>query len=132
MRHEIGLRHAAPSDGASYDFSGTWINELGSTMTLSMNGDQLTGAYLSQVSGGGPPAQGNVTGWASGYLISVTVDWVGLASISSWVGQVVIVDYSEVIATLWQMTMAISPPEQSTELWQSVLAGSDTFTRQQS
>jgi hypothetical protein len=34
MRQEKALARAKPGTGTTIDFSGTWLNELGSTMTL--------------------------------------------------------------------------------------------------
>ncbi len=130
MNHETALRHPVAVGATRYDFSGTWVNELGSTMDVAASDELLTGTFTSRVSGSGGPAKGSLTGWASGYLIAVTVRWDATAAITSWVGQFVREGTGEAIESLWQMTNATANPEDPTELWHSVLAGADRFTRQ--
>ena len=131
MRHEHALRTAPSAGGTAFDFSGLWVNELGSQMDIvSQNGAQLSGKYTSFVSGGGGPVTGDLVGWANGLLISVSVNWAPTTAITSWVGQLVDPDATDMaIESLWQMTVPIENPDQPDELWQSILAGADTFRR---
>lgn len=131
MKHEHALRRAPSANGPAYDFTGLWINELSSQMSIvSQEGAQLSGTYTSFVSEGGEPVTGQLAGWANGLLISVTVNWAPSGAITSWVGQLVDPDSADMtIETLWQMTQAIENPDQPDELWQSILAGADSFHR---
>lgn len=132
MKHEHALRRVASASGPLFDFTGTWINGLASQMQIASQSQEgaLSGTYISSVSGGGGAATGQLTGWANGYLISVTVNWAPLAAITSWVGQLVDPDTTDMaIETLWQMTNQIEDPDQPGELWESILAGADSFHR---
>ena len=113
------------------DFNGKWKNELDSVMELVVKGPSITGTYTSAVSSDGSatpphPLIGNV----DNELISFVVNWIDYSSITAWVGQMV-VDTSgkEQIFTMWQMTTTTKDPENKIELWQAILAGSDTFSR---
>jgi hypothetical protein len=131
VKHEDAISRASTSSRPTYDFSGIWLNELGSRMELVQDGDQLTGTYTSPVSQGGGTATGALVGWVSGLLIAVTVRWDSYAALTSWVGQVVEPSgLPDAIEALWQMTNAIPDPSQPGELWQSVLAGADEFHRE--
>jgi hypothetical protein len=74
-------------------------------------------------------AQGTLTGYINGDLISFIVRWDKSASITAWVGHHVVEDRIEAIETLWQMTTQTPSAENPNELWHSVFAGADRFTR---
>jgi hypothetical protein len=105
------------------DFSGTWKNELGSEMSLSQNGDKLTGDYNSAVSSDGSHTSGRLRGYCDGDLIAFIVHWEEFQAITSWVGQV---DSDGVsIHALWQMTKQVDEGQE----WASINAGFDAFDR---
>jgi hypothetical protein len=124
MLHQHALGRALAGTGTPYDFSGTWANELGSQMVLSQNGDALSGTYDSAVSGGGTSTTGDLLGYVDGDLISVVVHWRLFQAITAWVGQLVPNASPAQILTLWQMTQQVSAGDE----WQSINAGTDTFT----
>lgn len=124
MRHEKALGLAKAGTGATYDFSGTWENELGSGMVLSQAGNALSGTYNSAVSGGGGRATGDLLGYVDGDLISVVVHWRNFQAITAWVGQLVPNASPAQILTLWQMTQQVAQGGE----WHSINAGTDTFT----
>jgi hypothetical protein len=97
------ITKAGPSAGGSIDFSGTWTNQLNSTMVLSQNGQALSGQYRSPVSGGGGAIDGALTGWVDGDLITFNVNWNGPASLTSWAGQLVDEAGRPTIKTLWHL-----------------------------
>lgn len=125
MTQERALRKALAGTGASVDFTGTWVNELGSEASLIQANDTLSGSYESAVSGSGTKASGTLTGYVDGDLIAFTVHWRDFQAITSWVGQLIPNTHAQTIKTLWQMTNQVDPGEE----WASINAGSDIFIR---
>ena len=123
MRHEHALQRALKGTGVAIDFSGTWVNELKSEMSLTQKGQLLTGTYASQKSAGGGQTIGDLQGYVDGDLISFIVLWRDYQAITSWTGQL---DKSQTsLVTLWQMTSQV----QAGDEWKSINAGADTFAR---
>ena len=125
MLQEKALARARAGTGSSVDFSGTWVNELGSEVVLVQANDMLTGTYESAVSGGGTTTTGDLQGYVDGDLISFVVHWRDFQAITAWVGQLDPNASEETINTLWQMTKQVSAGEE----WASINAGADYFTR---
>jgi hypothetical protein len=110
-------------------FAGTWINELGSTATITQNPDNsLTGTYYSPVSIDGGPATGSLSGFVAGDFISFTVNWTDLNSLTTWAGNATGEDPSNPsgFAALWLLVADMGASQQP---WAATLAGSDTFKR---
>jgi hypothetical protein len=128
MKHENALALARPQSLSKVKFRGRWRNELNSTMTLHVSGKKVGGRYTSLVSSTGKKVSGPVTGFVSGEVISFVVSW-PRASITAWVGQMVLERKRQVIETLWQMTSQVPDPENAAELWESVNCGADRFYR---
>lgn len=129
MVHERALSHTTDATAEPPpDFSGRWVNQLSSTMQLTIAGARVSGTYESAVSGGAGPIKGDLVGFVNGDLIAFTVNW-PTAAITAWVGQLVVESGQDVVQTLWQMTTNIPDPSEPTGLWKSVLAGSDRFHR---
>lgn len=116
-----GAAAAAPVGGAK------WTNELNSWVQFVVNGNSLSGHYHSAVGlNGGPVDSDDLLGFINGDLISWVVRWPS-AAITAWVGRYEVKNHVETLETLWQMTVM---NETSTgDYWDSILAGSDTFTR---
>jgi len=109
----------------SYVFDGRWKNELGSTMKLKVSGQKITGSYkTAKSSDGGPLPPHPLIGFIDKNLISFVVNWKDEDSITAWVGQMISKDE---IFTMWQMTKEVDDPAQ--DYWESILVGSDSFTR---
>jgi len=123
------ITKAAATAGATIDFSGDWVNELGSKMKIAMAGQALTGTYESPVSGGGGSVKGDLVGFVDGDLISFVVNWTTPASLTAWTGQLVDVAGNDVIKTLWLLVQNIDDPSEPNGLWKSTLAGADDFRR---
>jgi hypothetical protein len=72
MKHaEIAALKSKATLGETPEFGGTWANQLGATMTLTVNGDMISGTYRSKVSGGGGPTPPKpLTGFKNGDLIA--------------------------------------------------------------
>ncbi len=127
MLQEKSLQRSASGTGANINFAGTWVNELGSEMTLVQTGDTLTGEYTSTKSDGGGKTSGFLQGYVDGDLISFIVHWEEYQAITSWVGQLEPGSPKETIKTLWQMTKQVPQGEE----WASINSGSDSFVRKQ-
>jgi hypothetical protein len=111
-----------------FDFSGHWQNELGSFMDLQINGDVISGAYVSAVSdNGGPTPPFPVQGSVAGDLINFSVNWG--AAITSWTGHGIIVGGEPQILTLWHLIQTVQDETDPNQQWKTVLAGADEFTR---
>jgi hypothetical protein len=113
---------------AQFDFSGHWRNELTSYMDLQINGDVVTGTYVSAVSEtGGPTPPFPVHGTVAGDLINFNVNWGG--AITAWIGHGVLAAGSPQILTLWHLVQTIDDETDPNKQWQTVFAGADEFTR---
>ena len=115
--------------------AGNWYNELGSMMSLHVDGLSITGTYqtgvgdaegIYQLTGsvdinGDPSGRGQAIGWV--------VVWVNLYgnshSVTTWSGQYQIIDGVDEIETLWLLTSETP----SSSDWASTLVNKDTFTR---
>jgi Avidin family len=106
--------------------TGTWQNELGSTMTITtFDGKNFSGSYTSAVSGGSGSVTGSLAGTLSGDAIGFTVNWSPTySSATSWNG--LVLNYGEGLAiyALWHLA---STPENAADFWESILAGADLF-----
>ncbi|AME28648.1 avidin/streptavidin family protein [Burkholderia sp. PAMC 26561] len=122
---EQSLKYAKAGTGPSIDFSGSWKNDLGSTMQLTQQGDELTGTYDSNVSSGGVTTKGDLRGYVDGDLISFVVHWRDFQAITSWVGQCEPNTGNTKINTLWQMTKQVAAGDE----WASINAGADEFVK---
>ncbi|PHV13143.1 avidin/streptavidin family protein [Chitinimonas sp. BJB300] len=125
MRQEHALEHALAGTGKVIDFSGKWVNELESAMTVVQTNGVLSGTYESKKSSTGATAIGDLVGYVDGDLISFTVHWRAFQAITAWVGQLDSKAKKQTIHTLWQLTKQVVPGEE----WASINAGSDSFTR---
>ena len=125
MLQEKSLLRARTGKGTSIDFSGTWINELQSKMTIAQKGDILKGTYESAVSAGGQRTTGDLQGYVNGDLIAFVVHWNEFQAITAWVGQLE-PNNPRQLNTLWQMTKQVAAGEE----WASINAGADYFSKQ--
>jgi hypothetical protein len=126
MQHqEKALKLSRIGTGAIVDFSGDWMNELESVMTLVQTNDALEGTYRSKVSTTGEMAIGDLKGFVDGDLFSVVVHWRDFQAITSWTGQCEPGSANKTIKTLWQMTKQVAAGDE----WASINAGSDVFNR---
>lgn len=123
------LRAAPSAAAATVDFRGKWKNQLGSVMKLTIAGQNVTGTYTSPVSAGGGTVVGDLVGFVDGDLISFVVNWASPASLTAWTGQLVREGNRDVIKTLWLLVQNVPDASEPTGLWQSTLAGSDSFRR---
>lgn len=111
------------------DFSGTWVNDLGSEVTFVQNVREITGTYKTNVGQPDPTEEFNVVGWAFGDQISFTTDFSKHGSLTAWVGQHTDHTGEEVIHTLWQLSRNVQDPNEKESLWAGIQAGSNQFRR---
>lgn len=108
--------------------AGRWTNELGSVAEITVDGERLSGTYTSAVGGPAGSVSGPITGFARGDIVAFSVLWPGpLRSLTSWVGQVVEVDGTPQLRTLWHLIVDIPDPEEARGLWTTVHSGADAF-----
>ena len=116
---------------------GTWHNELGSQMQLSVaaDGTTLSGTYRTPVglASGRCPLVGycDPRPDAASTALGFTVIWNNVSgdtnAVTTWCGQYQIIDGCETITAFWLMTQETDP----TMNWKSTLVGEDCFVRQQ-
>lgn len=105
-----------------------WTNEYGSVADISVDGDRILGTYTSTVGGGIGSLSGPISGFARGDIVAFEVLWPAhMRSITSWVGQVVDVNGTPELRTLWHLIVDIPDSEEATGLWTTVHTGADTF-----
>ena len=98
-------------------------------MTLSCEGDKLSGVYNTNV---GQPDKGQsfpVTGWAEGDNMSFTVNFKGYGSITAWVGQIEVIEGVGQLKTLWHLTRDVDDDKEADDMWKSVTSSASVFTR---
>jgi hypothetical protein len=111
--------------------AGTWYNELGSKMEITVNGLLLTGTYKSGV---GAEGTYSLTGafdtnpvvnknQSLGFVVAWQNEKSNHNSTTSWSGRYLETPTSETLVTFWLLTAA--QPAQ----WESTLIGEDIFTR---
>ena len=100
-----------------------WTNELGSVMTIDSVDSTgfVTGSYVT-AAGCGQGVQKPLVGWYNGGAFTFTVDWQECDSLTVWSGN--LDSTGQTIPTLWHLVISGTPQ------WNSTLAGTDTFTRQ--
>jgi hypothetical protein len=119
-----------PSPPPSVDFSGKWYNQRGSEMDLLVNGSIISGTYKTKV--GSPDDQDlfYLVGFATGDLISFTVNFGKFDTLTSWAGQYGNEpDQPEMIHTLFAAAVNIDDPKEPDAIWGGVKAGADFFRR---
>ena len=127
-----GPAAAAPSCSVP---AGIWVNQMGSVMTISSYNTAtgaISGTYkTSSGATGWYPLVGWVNGAASipekdnVVVMSFTVRWGSIGSITSWTGTCRVTSGTTVLTTLWDLAEPVS-----NYTWDHVLAGSDVFKPQ--
>lgn len=112
------------------NFNGKWRNDLKSDMDLKVDASgSVRGIYRTGVGDPGPAEEFDLVGFASGDLLSFTVNFGKYGSLTSWVGQHTTEGGGERIKTLWLLARNVSDTEEPTKLWGAVMTGADTFRR---
>lgn len=123
-----GAQEAEPENSDCL-LAGQWVNERGSAVTLSCQGDQLSGIYNTNVGQPDKDASFPLIGWVEGDTVSFTVNFKGFGSITAWVGQVETIDGEEQLKTLWHLTRGVDEADEPADMWKSITAGASVFRR---
>jgi hypothetical protein len=108
--------------------SGDWYNELGSKMTLVVDGQHVTGHYYTAVG----DAEGiyhlagrtNRDNTVLGFAVAWQNEYGDSESATAWSGEYH--DSDDIIVTTWLLTSQTDEPDD----WKSTLVGKDIFQRQ--
>lgn len=114
---------------------GIWYNELGSEMTLSVDGMMVTGTYQTTVGDaqgiyqlvGSVDTEPSNLGQAVGFVVAWVNDYGTANSVTTWSGQWQLIAGEETITTMWLLTAEVGSPSD----WNATLVGKDVFTRYQ-
>jgi hypothetical protein len=130
MSVEPQLRTVGPTRAPS-ELSGRWRNRLGSIMELRIEdgGHRLSGSFRSGVGSPHPDRSYDLTGYAAGDAFVFGVDFAPHGSVGAWAGHHVSDSHGERLVTLWHLARPVAEPHSDTDLWGSMLAGSDEFQR---
>lgn len=112
---------------------GTWYNALGSSMELMVKGDRVSGTYTTAVGEaqgrypivGAIDAEPQKGSQALGLVVVWANDQGSSHSVTTWSGQLEVIDGQEILRTTWLLTRETAPNQD----WQSTLVGTDTFSR---
>ncbi|KAM8945885.1 avidin-related protein 3-like [Pelodytes ibericus] len=112
------------------NISGVWINTLGSSLSLLVNGAQLSGTLKSAVESSPGAAGEQMTGKVVGVLgdgvpptFAMSVSWSG-GSVSTWVGQCFQERSRTVLKTTWLLRSKVATEDQN---WMATRIGEDSF-----
>jgi hypothetical protein len=112
---------------------GMWYNELGSTMTIQIAGNQITGTYQTAVGdaagqytlAGSFDMNPSPSGPSAGWVVTWANQSGNSNSVTTWCGQLQDINGSEVLTAMWLLTGETAPNSD----WQSTIIGKDVFTR---
>lgn len=119
-----------PAPPPSVMFEGKWKNNLDSEMELTVQGNHISGIYRTNVGSPSPTEEFDLKGFATGDLITFTVNFGKYGSLTAWAGQ-----HTEespgsyVINTLWHLAKNVPDADEPDDLWSAVLAGANQFSR---
>ncbi len=109
---------------------GTWKNRLGSVMELTIDEHgAVTGTFRTAVGAPHPSRTYHLVGYAHGESVAFCVDFNPHGSVAAWVGHHVNDAHGERLVTLYHLATPVTSPRSDADLWQSVIAGADEFTR---
>jgi Avidin family len=113
---------SAPTREENDPFTGTWTNQLGSVMQLTLDADDtLTGSYTSAV---GDTTTYPLTGQADADAVVFTVSFAASGSITAWAGHYD--PRTEHLEMLWNL---VTQRDSNDALWHATFAGFDIFTQ---
>jgi len=124
------IKNSVSEPPATVNFNGKWVNELGSQMDLKVtNAGEVDGTYETAVGAPGKTESFDLRGFATGDMLSFTVNFGDYGSLTSWVGQHTDEGQGAVIKTIWILARNVEDKDEPTQLWGAVLTGYDNFTR---
>ncbi len=110
--------------------NGIWINEGGSQLHLALEGNKVTGHYITAAK---RPVQNKpypITGWINGDLIGFVVAWEDSHSLTSWCGRYTVEkDGRECIKTVWHLGRMFEDAIYTTEnpVWSTFITNTNTY-----
>jgi len=132
LKHFSTIKSVAGEPVPQVNFNGEWINELGSLMDLTVDKKgNVSGKFKTNVGKPSPTEEFDLVGFASGDLLSFTVNFGKYGSLTSWAGQHTVEEGTDVIKTLWLLARNVKDQDESKYLWGAILAGYDNFQRHQ-
>lgn len=111
-------------------YSGTWYNQHGSSMDLSVGVDgKVSGRFRSGVGLSHRDEAFDVTGFAAGEVIALIVNFSKYATLTTWTGHLVVEAGAPQIQAMWHMAVA-TPPRHGRDVWKGTWTGADVFQRE--
>ena len=114
------------------NLNGTWYNELGSSMTLVVNGNSITGTYQTAVGDAsgtydlvGRTDTDNDASQAVGFVVVWQNQSGSSDSVTTWSGQYQNINGIDTIVTTWLLTQETNPNDD----WASTIINKDIFTK---
>ena len=114
------------------NLNGTWYNELGSSMTLVVNGNSITGTYQTAVGDAsetydlvGRTDTDNDARQAVGFVVVWQNQYGSSDSVTTWSGQYQNINGIDTIVTTWLLTQETNPNDD----WASTIVNKDIFTK---
>ena len=118
--------------GPTIDFSGIWVNELGSEMELTVQEGRANGTYRTGVGRASPAERFELTGFASRDRIVFCVKFGTYGTLGAWAGLHSEENGVEEIYSLWHLPRDIQEDEEAKDYrWSAILTGVNTFKRKQ-
>jgi hypothetical protein len=120
------------SERPATDFSGVWVNELGSEMELTVNDGRVSGTYRTAVGKVHPTERFELTGFASGDRIVFCVHFGPYGTLGAWTGLHGKDEDKgeEEIYSLWHLPRDMKDDEEAKEYrWSAILTGVNIFKR---
>ena len=116
--------------GPAIDFSGIWVNELGSEMELTIQESRIRGTYRTAVGRASPSERFELTGFASGDRIVFCVNFGDYGTLAAWTGLHGEDKGVEEIYSLWHLPRDVQDDEEAKDYrWSAILTGVNTFKR---
>lgn len=130
----VNLREAPRSKDEMMNLNGTWYNELGSMMQLTVDPlGSVSGLYQTKV--GDASGLYKLSGRTEvnspnndqniGFVVSWENDSGNSYSVTAWSGQVQLVGGEQIMRTTWLLTSETNPQDD----WKSTLVGMNVFRR---
>ncbi len=111
------------------DFTGTWRNQHGSVLELSVVDGTVSGRFESVVGDDGHMLWVDVTGRTLGDVITWNAVYESYGIVVAWIGQFATGDGTGAIHTHWIHATNLPDREEKEWMWFSNRIGSDVFRR---
>jgi hypothetical protein len=113
----------------SVDFTGTWKNQLGSTLELSVTGGIVSGRFESGVGDDGKTIWVQVSGRVLEDVITFNAVYESYGTVVAWVGQHTVETGAGKIKALWLHATNVEDTQEQDWMWFSNRIGADVFSR---